>query len=382
MTTATDNGGGGAGRAFSAADAGFMAHALRLARRGLYTASPNPRVGCVLVRDGSVVGEGWHRRAGEAHAEVNALAAAGESARGATAYVTLEPCNHHGRTGPCSEALASAGVVRVVAATGDPNPAVAGQGLARLAAAGVVAESGLLADAARRLNPGFLRRMSGGLPWVRVKLAASLDGRTAVASGESRWITGAASRRDVHLWRARSDGVLTGSGTALADDPRLTARDVDDEVLQPRRYLLDSALRVPATARIFAGDAPSVVYCAAGADGDVDGLAARGVAVRRLEADLAGRLPLERVVRDMAADGVNELLVEAGPTLAGAVLDAGLADELLLYQAPVFLGQDGRPLGVFDGIDRMARRRRLHIIESRRFGEDLRLTLAPWAREG
>ncbi|WP_163143963.1 bifunctional diaminohydroxyphosphoribosylaminopyrimidine deaminase/5-amino-6-(5-phosphoribosylamino)uracil reductase RibD, partial [Arhodomonas sp. KWT] len=311
-----------------ATDHALMARAIRLARRGLYTTDPNPRVGCVIARAGEIVGEGWHERAGEPHAEVHALRAAGAAARGATAYVTLEPCAHHGRTPPCADALAEAGVARVVAAGTDPNPVVAGGGLERLRLAGVETAAGLMAEQARGLNPGFLRRMAEGMPWVRVKLAASLDGRTAMASGESRWITGAPARRDVHRWRARSSAMLTGIGTVLADDPALTVRDVDAPVMQPARYVIDPSLRLPEGARLVADGGGVTVFCSWPDDARVASLEAAGVRVVPLPPDPQGRPVLTAVLAAMARDGVNEVMVEAGPTLAGAVVAAGLADEL------------------------------------------------------
>jgi diaminohydroxyphosphoribosylaminopyrimidine deaminase/5-amino-6-(5-phosphoribosylamino)uracil reductase len=362
---------------FAAVDHEFMSRALRLARRGLYTADPNPRVGCVIVRDGVIVGEGWHRRAGEPHAEVHALRAAGAAAHGATVYVTLEPCAHHGRTPPCVDALIDAGVARVVAALPDPNPRVSGGGLQRLRDAGVVTASGLLAEPAAALNPGFLKRMREGLPWLRVKLAASLDGRTAMASGESRWITGDDARRDVHRWRARSGAVLTGIGTVLADDPRLDARDVEGEVLQPRRYVLDTDLRLPESARLVTDGCGVTVFCRRPDPEPQRRLEALGVRVWPLDADAAGRPPLHGVLTALAADEVNEVLVEAGPTLAGALLQAGLVDELLIYQAPHLMGDGGRPLLALPGLERMDRRRPLRLQDLRRFGDDLRLTFVP-----
>ncbi len=362
---------------FTAADHEYMARALRLAERGLYTTDPNPRVGCVIVAGGRIVGEGWHERAGEPHAEVHALRAAGAAARGATAYVTLEPCAHHGRTAPCTEALVTAGVARVVAALPDPNPSVAGGGMPQLAAAGIETATGLLAAPAEALNAGFLRRVRGGRPWLRVKLAASLDGRTAMASGESRWITGAAARTGVHRWRARSSAVLTGIGTVPADDPRLTARGLDAPVLQPRRYVVDPDLRLPATAALVKDGGEVTVYCCR-PERERERqrqLEAAGVMVRTVAMDEAGRVDLPAMLADMRADELNEILVEAGPTLAGALLEAGVVDELLLYQALHLLGDRGRPLVFLREMERMAERRRLRLVDVRRVGEDLRLTL-------
>lgn len=351
-------------------DRAHMARALELAGRGLFGTDPNPRVGCVLVRDGLVVGEGWHARAGGAHAERAALAEAGGAARGADCFVTLEPCNHTGRTGPCAEALIDAGVRRVVAATADPNPTVTGGGLARLTDAGIEVESGLMAGEAEALNPGFFSRARRGRPWVRLKLAASLDGRTALASGESRWITGEAARADVQRWRARASVLLTGSATVLADDPRLDVRI--DTPRQPGRVILDSAFRTPPGARLFDTGGPVVVIGAEGAEAPA-ALADRA-RIERVPA-AAGGLDLEAVVRRLAALEVNELHVECGPTLAGAWLQSGLADEVVLYMAPTLLGHEARPLAALPGIATMADRFDLAWHEARHVGNDLRLIL-------
>ncbi|MCS4503378.1 bifunctional diaminohydroxyphosphoribosylaminopyrimidine deaminase/5-amino-6-(5-phosphoribosylamino)uracil reductase RibD [Arhodomonas aquaeolei] len=366
---------------FSATDHALMARAIRLARRGLYTTDPNPRVGCVIARAGEIVGEGWHERAGGPHAEVHALRAAGAAAHGATAYVTLEPCAHHGRTPPCADALAEAGVARVVVAGTDPNPAVAGGGLERLRGAGVDVAAGLMAAQARGLNPGFLRRMAEGMPWVWVKLAASLDGRTAMASGESRWITGAPARRDVHRWRARSSAMLTGIGTVLADDPALTVRDVDAPVVQPARYVIDPSLRLPETARLVTDGGGVTVFCSWPDDARVASLEAAGARVVPLPPDPEGRPVLTAVLAAMARDGVNEVMVEAGPTLAGAVVAAGLADELIVYYAPHLMGDAARGLLVLPELEAMADRIPLRVTDRRQVGDDLRLVLAP-AGEG
>ncbi len=352
------------------ADRAHMARALELARHGLFGTDPNPRVGCVLVRDGVVVGEGWHARAGEAHAEAMALARAGGAARGAECFVTLEPCNHSGRTGPCTQALINAGVRRVVAATGDPNPDVAGGGLARLIDAGIEAETGLLAGEAEVLNPGFFSRARRGRPWVRLKLAASLDGRTALASGESRWITGGAARADVQRWRARASVLLTGSGTVLADDPRLDVRI--ETPRQPGRVILDSAFRTPPGARLFDTGGPVLVIGAEGAE--APSALAEKARIERVQAS-GGGLDLEAVARLLASLEVNELHVECGPTLAGAWLKSGLADEVVLYLAPSLLGHEARPLAALPGIETMSDRFDLAWHEARRVGDDLRLIL-------
>jgi diaminohydroxyphosphoribosylaminopyrimidine deaminase/5-amino-6-(5-phosphoribosylamino)uracil reductase len=360
---------------FDAVDARHMARALRLAERGLATADPNPRVGCVIADGERVLGEGFHSRAGGPHAEVEALRAVAGPVRGATAYVTLEPCSHHGRTPPCADALLEAGVRRVVYAIGDPNPRVNGSGAARLAAAGVVVEGGLLEAEARALNPGFLSRMQRGRPFVRIKLAASLDGRTALASGASRWITGEAARADVQRLRARSSAILTGIGTVLADDPRLDLR-LPGATRQPLRVVLDRRLALPSTARVLAPPGEVLVFTTAEAAASGEGPAGPNVRVETLPQ--AGRgLDLPAMLARLGALEVNELMVEAGPTLAGALLEAGLADEVVLYLAPVLLGQDARPLALLPPLSAMQDRHGFEIGDSRRVGADLRLTLRP-----
>ncbi len=356
---------------FSAADHEHMARALRLAERGLYTTSPNPRVGCVLVRDDAVVGEGWHQRAGEAHAEVHALqAAGGAAARGATAYVTLEPCNHHGRTPPCVDALLAAGVARVVAAMTDPNPLVAGQGLARLRAAGVATEHGLLENEARELNVGFVARMTCGRPWLRLKAAASVDGRTALASGESQWITGPEARCDGHRWRARACAILTGVGTVRDDDPQLTVRDVET-TRQPLRVVVDSRLETPPTARLLDGR-PLLVIGAVADPARVDALAARGAEVLLLP-NADGKVDLAAALAELARRGINEVHAEAGARLNGSLLRAGLVDELLLYLAPSLIGDAARGLFDLPALAALADRRRLQWQDVRQVGADLRI---------
>lgn len=354
---------------FSAADHEFMARALRLARKGLFTTTPNPRVGCVVVRDGAVVGEGWHARAGEAHAEAHALTAAGERARGATAYVTLEPCSHHGRTPPCADALIAAGVARVVAAMRDPNPQVGGNGLEKLRAAGIAFENGLMEAEARELNIGFVSRMERGRPWVRLKLAASLDGKTALNNGRSQWITGPEARRDGHAWRARACAILTGAGTVRDDDPRLTVRDVETS-RQPLRVVVDSHFETPPTARILEGG--HTLVAAASED------AARIAALRAAGAEVVvlpnphGKVDLPRLLRQLAERGVNELHVEAGHKLNGSLLREGLVDELLLYFAPTILGS-GREMFPLPELTDLAGRRDLKIVDLRRVGGDIRI---------
>lgn len=359
---------------FSAADHRWMARALRLAERGAGSTRPNPMVGCVLVRDGAVVGEGWHQRKGGPHAEVFALRAAGDRAHGATAYVTLEPCAHFGRTPPCADALAAAGVARVVGAMRDPFPQVDGAGFDRLRAAGIEVDSGLMEAQARTLNAGFLSRIERGRPWVRVKLAASLDGRTAMADGDSKWITGEAARADVQRWRARASAILTGTATVLADDPHLTVRlGVGTEVVPPLRVVLDTRLSSLDRANVRSPDAPTLYLHAPG----IEPPAGAGIDHAAVPLGGDGRLDLHAVMRLLAERGINEVHAEAGATLCGALLREGLADELLLYLAPVLLGEHARPLLAGLGIDTMAQRRRLELRESRRIGEDLRLRLRP-----
>jgi diaminohydroxyphosphoribosylaminopyrimidine deaminase/5-amino-6-(5-phosphoribosylamino)uracil reductase len=360
--------------AFSAADHQHMARALTLAELGACTTHPNPRVGCVLVKDGRVVGEGWHRRAGGRHAEVVALAQAGEAAGGSTAYVTLEPCAHHGRTPPCSQALIDAGVTRVVVALSDPYPRVDGQGLRQLVEAGIEVVTGLMADQASQLNAGFLKRVGQGRPWVRVKLATSLDGRTALASGESRWISSDASRADVQKWRARSSAILTGSGTVLADDPRLNVR-LDELDVQPVRVILDSRFRTPRRAQLFQQPGPVwlIGHAAYPVPAWIDAFDA--TAMQFTGAD--GLPDLVQVMNWLAEQEINEIQVEAGPRLCGALMAAGLVDEVLVYLAPQLLGSGSR--GSFDlpGLESMADRVNLEWVDSRRIGPDLRLRLRP-----
>ncbi len=356
---------------FSAADHAHMARALRLAEQGLYTTTPNPRVGCVIVKDGRVVGEGWHRRAGEPHAEIHALRQAGSAARGATVYVTLEPCSHHGRTPPCANALIDAGVGRVVAAMLDPYPQVAGRGVDLLTLAGIRAEVGLLEQEARELNPGFISRMTRGRPWVRLKTAASLDGKTALLNGESKWITGEAARADVHRWRARACAILTGSGTVLADDPRMNARGVDTP-RQPLKVILDSQLGTPPTARILEGGA--LIVCALAEARRRVALEAAGAEVLPMP-DPDGRVALPALLSELARRGVNELHVEAGATLNGALLTGGWVDEWLAYIAPVVLGHQSRGLFDLPALTDMAARRNFALHDVRQVGADLRLLL-------
>jgi diaminohydroxyphosphoribosylaminopyrimidine deaminase / 5-amino-6-(5-phosphoribosylamino)uracil reductase len=356
-------------------DASHMARALELARRGLWTTDPNPRVGCVIAHGERTIAEGWHERAGEAHAEAAALAAAGARARGATAYVTLEPCSHHGRTPPCADALVAAGIARVVYAMRDPNPRVDGAGIARLAAAGIAVEGGVLEREARELNPGFLSRMTRGWPWVTVKLAASLDGGTALPGGESRWITGAAAREDVQRLRARSSAVMTGSGTVLADDPRLDVR-LPGATRQPLRVVLDSKLRTPSTARILAAPGRALILCTTADAVRAEALRAAGAEVAMV-ASTSGGVDLGAALALLADRQVNELLVECGAGLAGALLGAGLVDELDLYLAPTLLGRGARPLADLEAPVSMAGRLEFSIVDRQDLGGDLLLRLRP-----
>ena len=358
-------------------DCQHMARALVLARRGLFTTDPNPRVGCVVVKGGRVVGEGWHVRAGERHAEINALRFAGEASRGATAYVTLEPCCHYGRTPPCTQALVTAGVAKVHAAMRDPNPRVAGQGLAELQAAGVAVDCGLMEQQARDLNPGYIRRMTGGRPFVRCKLAMSMDGRTAMASGESRWITGEAARADVHSLRARSSAIMTGIGTVVADDPLLSVR-ISGEAAprQPLRVILDSDLRAPHTARIFHGEGRVLVFTTVADESRHGPLLSVGAEVQVAPGHALG-LDLQAVMVMLAARDVNEVHLECGATLAGAMLQAGLIDELIVYVAPVLMGDAARGLFHLPELSRMSERITVDIIDVRAIGLDWRVTARP-----
>jgi diaminohydroxyphosphoribosylaminopyrimidine deaminase/5-amino-6-(5-phosphoribosylamino)uracil reductase len=391
--------------AFTEADRAAMARAIALAERGLETTQPNPRVGCVLTHDGRIVGEGWHERAGEPHAEINALHAAGPRAEGAIAYVTLEPCCHHGRTPPCVEALIAARVAKVIFALEDPNPLVRGRGAEALRRAGVAVESGLLAAEAAELNPGFLKRMRLGRPWVRVKLAMSLDGRTALASGASRWITGQDAREDVHRWRARSSAIMTGIGTVLADDPRLDVRLPDPAGgrarLQPLRVVLDSGLTMPSAARMFTTGGKVLIMTAAeqrgnesefpirrsqllgkGADIEevaVEAACAPGAGTDARVGTVGLRLSLADVLDRLGRREINELWVEAGPRLAGALLRQGLIDELIIYVAPKLLGPQARALIEMDELRNLHEAPHFTVVESRQIGKDIRLRLRPLA---
>jgi diaminohydroxyphosphoribosylaminopyrimidine deaminase/5-amino-6-(5-phosphoribosylamino)uracil reductase len=341
-----------------------MAHALQLAARGQYSTPPNPAVGCVILDTaGRRVGEGWHRRAGEAHAEPLALAAAGEAARGGTALVTLEPCTHHGRTPPCVEALVSAGIARVIAASVDPNPRVAGAGLARLREAGIDTAVGLCEAQTRELNRGFFARMSRGRPWVTLKLGSSVDGRTALADGSSQWITSAAARADVQRLRACAAAIVTGIGTVLADDPSLTVRDpsLDLAGRVPLRVVFDAQGRTPATAKLLTDGKPTLVLTAA-----------------TVAADACGRIDLAAALQHLTRLECNEVLVEAGPRLAGSFIAAGLVDEVVLYLAPTVLGDTARPaFALPQPLATLAASPRFRFHDVRQVGPDLRLTLRP-----
>ena len=356
----------------------YMAQAIALAKKGLYSTDPNPRVGCVLVKDGGVVGEGYHQKAGEGHAEVNALRAAGDLAKGATAYVTLEPCSHFGRTPPCSDGLIKAGVHEVVCAMQDPNPQVAGQGFAKLEAAGIKVTKGVLEEQARLLNPGFIKRMETGMPFVRLKMASSLDGRTAMQSGDSKWITGPAARADVQRLRARSSAIISGISSILHDDSSLTVRakelGFEDQEFsefvanrQPLRVILDSQGRLPKQAKVLQQRGETLVAVKHGVQVHV------GIDVLPLNADESG-LDLRALLKELANRQCNEILVETGATLAGQFIDKGLVDEMVLYMAPSFMGSEARPLLNLP-INDMADKHSLNIVDTRMVGDDIRLTI-------
>ncbi|MDD5177412.1 MAG: bifunctional diaminohydroxyphosphoribosylaminopyrimidine deaminase/5-amino-6-(5-phosphoribosylamino)uracil reductase RibD [Sterolibacterium sp.] len=356
---------------FSAADHQFMAVALQLAQQGLYSTTPNPRVGCVLVRNGLIIGRGHTQPAGKNHAEIQALADArthSAEVRDATAYVSLEPCSHHGRTPPCASALIEAGVSRVVAAMQDPNPQVAGQGLATLRAAGIETACGLMAAEAHELNIGFVSRMTRGRPWLRMKIAASLDGKTALNNGSSQWITGSAARADGHRWRARACAILTGIGTVKDDDPRLTVRDIETS-RQPLKVVVDSRLEIPLQAKVLEGG--NVIVTAAIDD------AVKTAALRHRAAEVIvlpnaqGKVDLAALLAELARRGINEIHAEAGCKLNGSLLRAGLVDELLLYLAPTILGDAARGMFNLPELADLSGRQELRIVDLRRVGADL-----------
>ena len=358
---------------FTTDDCAYMARALQLAARGQYSAHPNPMVGCVLVNNGEVVGEGWHVRAGEAHAEINALRDAGDKAKGATAYVTLEPCAHQGRTPPCADALIDAGVGKVIAAMPDPFKEVAGRGLEMLRDAGVETESGLMQAAAEELNTGFLSRVAQGRPFVRLKIAASLDGAIAMESGESEWITGQEARADVQKLRARSGALMTGIGTVLADDPSLNVRapDLDTQGLQPLRVVLDSNLRMPLTATMLTLPGHTLVCCAGDHDGSNLEEAGAEVQVFGAHGDVVN---VFEVLAALAEREINDVLVEAGPLIAGYLLEKDLIDELVIYQSPHIMGSNTRGMFITPTWTALADRRMLEIMDTRRVGDDTRIT--------
>ncbi|KGL55589.1 bifunctional diaminohydroxyphosphoribosylaminopyrimidine deaminase/5-amino-6-(5-phosphoribosylamino)uracil reductase RibD [Pantoea ananatis] len=364
-------------------DERYMARALELARRGRFTTTPNPNVGCVIVRDGQIVGEGWHQRAGEPHAEVHALRMAGDRARGATAYVTLEPCSHHGRTPPCCDALIAAGVKRVVAAMQDPNPQVAGRGLHRLHQAGIEVSHGLMMQEAEALNRGFLKRMRTGFPWIQLKLGASLDGRTAMASGESQWITSSAARRDVQRLRAQSSAILSSSATVLADNPSLTVRwsELDSEsqrlvdeaeLRQPVRVIVDSQNRVTPHHKLIEQSGETWLMRQQVDDRHwPETVTQIPVPLRDSQLDLVALMMV------LGQRQINSVWVEAGATFAGALIQAGLVDELIVYVAPKLLGNDARGLCQLAGLTQLADAPVFAFRDIRQVGDDVRLTLTP-----
>ena len=361
----------------------YMARAIKLAKKGQYTTHPNPRVACVIVKGNQIIGEGYHQRAGEPHAEINALLHVQlnqYSAQGSVAYVTLEPCSHTGKTPPCANALIDAGVSRVVIAMQDPNPQVAGQGITRLRDVGITVDVGLLNEQARALNPGFIKRMEQGLPWVRVKLAMSLDGKTAMASGESQWITGKQARQDVQFLRARADAILTGIGTVLADDPSLNVRlnadelDIEDGVNQPTRVILDSNLQTPLNSKLLSLVGQTII-CTVSEDGSLKkGFEEKGVKVLGFQQSASGRLPLKKVLETLAKEEINEVHVEAGAILCGALIEESLVDEIIIYMAPTLMGADARGLLNFTGINKMSDKINLKITDMRAVGSDWRIT--------
>lgn len=363
-------------------DSQYMARAIQLARKGLYSTEPNPRVGCVIVKDKKIIAEGWHEKAGAAHAEINALKQAGDAARDATVYVTLEPCSHHGKTPPCADALVEAGISRVVVAMQDPNPLVSGNGLVQLAKAGIEVESGLMEQEAEKLNPGFIKRMKQGLPFVRLKLAMSLDGRTAMDSGESKWITGSTAREDVQKLRARSSAILTGIGTVLADDPSMNARidqqklGIKTDINQPMRVIIDAQLKCPSNARMFDLPGRTVVMTTIEASGNIQH---ENVDVIRLPSS-NGHVDLHAALSWLAEQQVNEVLVEAGSILAGALLEADLVDEIIIYMAPHIMGDNAKGLFHLPAIEKMNQRIGLDIKDIRAVGIDWRITVKPKKR--
>lgn len=361
----------------------YMARAIQLARQGWYSTRPNPRVGCVLIKDGTVIGEGFHRKAGKPHAEINALNAAGAAAQGATAYVTLEPCSHFGKTPPCANALIEAGVSHVVVAMTDPNPAVSGSGIQRLRAAGIEVTENILQAQAEELNPGFIKRMSRGMPYVRLKMAMSLDGRTAMASGESKWISSSQSRADVHRMRAASGAMLTGINTVMQDDPSLTFRvdeheslaaEIPDDLEQPLRVVCDSKARLSLQAKILSQPGTTLLATTSDISAELKNSQLESI---RVSADEQGKVSLPDVLRELANRQINDVMVEAGAGMAGALLQGSLVDELIIYMAPHLMGDQARGLASIPGLDRMADRLKLKIIDIRAMGSDWKITARP-----
>lgn len=359
---------------FSAGDYRFMARAMQLAWRGRFTAHPNPRVGCVIVRGDRIVGEGWHQRSGEGHAEINALASIDGDAKGATAYVTLEPCSHTGKTPPCTDALIAAGIAEVVVAMPDPHPKVAGSGIAALQRARISVRSGLMAAEAGQLNRGYLSRVSRGRPWLRLKIASSLDGGTAMANGESQWITGSEARADVQRFRAASGAVLTGIGTVLADDPSLTVRDRSLTDAQPDRVILDSRLRMPKAAVMLTLPGRTRIFCTD--DSKRASLEAAGATVHKC-AGRRGEVDPASVLKILGELEINDLFVEAGRSLSGSLLSAGLVDELVIYQAPHIMGSETRGMFETPAWKNLDQRLALDVIDVRQFGRDTRIIALP-----
>ncbi len=359
------------------ADYQYMSRALQLARRGIYTTDPNPRVGCILVRNNFVLAEGWHQFAGGPHAEINALNHAGGKASGADCYVTLEPCSHTGKTPPCADALIAAEIRRVIVATDDPNPLIAGQGVQRLKAAGIKTEIGLMQAQARELNPGFEMRMRYGRPFVRSKLAISLDGKTALANGRSKWITGAEARKDVQRLRAQSSSILTGIGTVQADDPALTVRDIDTANRQPLRVVLDPDLKMPATAKMLKEPGRTLLFTLTDSKEKKNKLTSAGAEIIKLDAEDRQAMVQPVLVHLAKHEMVNEVLVEAGSVLNGTLLCAGLIDELIIYVAPHILGHDARGLFNIPEVEEMNKRFDLEFTDMRMVGRDIRITLKP-----
>ncbi|GGK64562.1 bifunctional diaminohydroxyphosphoribosylaminopyrimidine deaminase/5-amino-6-(5-phosphoribosylamino)uracil reductase RibD [Amphritea balenae] len=366
---------------WSAADHQFMSRAVQIAWQGLYTTEPNPRVGCVLVKDGVAIAEGWHQIAGEGHAEVNALRSAGDNATGCTAYVTLEPCSHFGKTPPCADGLINAGVSEVIVGMVDPNPQVSGKGISKLEQAGIQVRSGLMESQCRELNPGFIKRMASGMPYVRLKMAASLDGRTAMASGESQWITGPLARQDVQRLRARSSAIISGVGSIIKDDSSLTVRESElglanaEQIVsrQPLRVVLDSAGRMPGSAKMLTLPGNTLIVSCVPVPAYIDGLD-RVEWLKLPAAD--GGIDLSLLLQELAKRDCNEVLVETGATLAGAFIDAQLVDEFVLYQAMKLLGSRARPMFLLP-FDRMSEQVGFDLRDSRMLGDDIRLTLVP-----